>query len=105
MKLYENHDQNDRHYWWFWCPACGFIHQLDERWKVGGTPESPTVEGSYLQYGSEADLEAMPRCHLFIRDGQLQYLSDCSHSMAGQTIPMPDLPRWVYSTDDAAYEE
>ncbi|MHB1323980.1 MAG: DUF6527 family protein [Coriobacteriia bacterium] len=108
MKLHATHYHTsvepdvERPIWLFWCPACEMIHQLDERWTVGGTDEAPTVEGSYLQYGSKHDIKALPRCHLFIRDGQLQYLSDCSHALAGQTIPMPELPKWAYSTD---YEE
>jgi hypothetical protein len=28
------------------------------------------------------------RCHLFIRDGALQFLSDCTHKLAGQTVDM-----------------
>lgn len=27
-------------------------------------------------------------CHSFITDGQIQYLSDCTHSLAGKTVPM-----------------
>lgn len=27
-------------------------------------------------------------CHTFITDGRIQYLSDCTHKMAGQTVPM-----------------
>lgn len=88
--------------WLFWCPGCEMVHNLDERWTVTGTPENPTVKPSYLQGGSRTDLSAIPRCHLFISDGHLQYLSDCSHAMAGQTVPMPELPKWAYSTD---YEE
>lgn len=110
MKLHATHYHTstepdvERPIWLFWCPACEMIHQLDERWKVGGTPEVPDVEGSYLRNGSgpvgvEPDIMETPRCHLFIRNGQLQYLSDCSHSMAGQIIPMPELPKWAYSTD------
>jgi hypothetical protein len=27
-------------------------------------------------------------CHSFIRDGQIEFLSDCTHAYAGKTIPM-----------------
>lgn len=30
-------------------------------------------------------------CHSFVTDGRIQYLSDCTHAFAGQTI---DLPAW-----------
>jgi hypothetical protein len=32
------------------------------------------------------------RCHTFIRGGMVQFLGDCTHKFAGQTLPLPDLP-------------
>lgn len=29
-------------------------------------------------------------CHSYITDGQIQYLSDCTHELAGKTVPLPD---------------
>lgn len=29
-------------------------------------------------------------CHTFITDGKIQYLTDCSHKLAGQTIELPN---------------
>ena len=29
-------------------------------------------------------------CHSFIKDGNIQYLNDCTHKLAGQTIEIPD---------------
>jgi hypothetical protein len=34
-------------------------------------------------------------CHLFLTDGRLQYLGDCTHALAGQTVPLPELPAWA----------
>lgn len=30
-------------------------------------------------------------CHTFITDGNIQYLPDCTHELAGQTVPLKDL--------------
>lgn len=30
-------------------------------------------------------------CHSFVRDGQIQFLGDCTHALAGQTVPLPDM--------------
>lgn len=30
-------------------------------------------------------------CHSFVVDGRIQFLSDCSHSLAGQTVDLPEL--------------
>jgi len=29
-------------------------------------------------------------CHSFVTDGQIQFLSDCTHHLAGRTVPLPD---------------
>lgn len=29
-------------------------------------------------------------CHSFVTDGQIQFLGDCTHALAGQTVPLPD---------------
>jgi hypothetical protein len=31
-------------------------------------------------------------CHSFITDGKIQFLSDCTHSFAGKTVELPELP-------------
>lgn len=30
-------------------------------------------------------------CHSFVRDGQIQFLGDCTHALAGQTVDLPSL--------------
>jgi hypothetical protein len=27
-------------------------------------------------------------CHSFIKDGMIQFLDDCTHALAGQTVPL-----------------
>ena len=29
-------------------------------------------------------------CHSHVKNGKFEYLSDCQHKYAGQTIPVPD---------------
>lgn len=31
-------------------------------------------------------------CHAFVRDGQMEFLGDCTHGLAGQTVPIPPWP-------------
>lgn len=31
-------------------------------------------------------------CHLFLTDGVISYLGDCTHDKAGQQVPLEDLP-------------
>lgn len=74
---------------WF-CPACGCGHGVNldpgreaPLWTLTGTLEKPTIRASIL-------VRSDKHCHVYITDGMIQYLSDCSHAMAGQTVPMED---------------
>lgn len=36
-------------------------------------------------------IDPVPRvCHSFVRDGKIEFLSDCTHRLAGQTVEMED---------------
>lgn len=76
----------------FECPGCGCAHSFRIEgpgpvWRFDGNMERPTFAPSLLVRGwineSEND-----RCHSFVRDGQIQFLSDCTHALAGQTVPL-----------------
>lgn len=83
----------------FWCPGCKEHHGVwvksnpnpvtGATWDFNGNMEKPTFSPSILLTWGPG----MPdkRCHLFIRDGQLQYCGDSSHEFAGKTVDMVDL--------------
>lgn len=75
--------------WLFYCPGCEAHHGPTESWSFNGDHEKPTFNPSILVDGYIRD--APMKCHLFVRDGQIQYLSDCTHALAGQTVPMEDM--------------
>jgi len=94
----------------WWCPGCQGPHQVavgegpGPRWGYNGNPEAPTFTPSVLvTWGSYADPNWKPepddppglsgRCHSFVVDGQMQMLGDCTHALAGQTVPIPEWPR------------
>jgi hypothetical protein len=94
----------------FWCPGCQEFHWIDPtRWQVMGPEQAPTVRPSVLvtsghfivghtgpscwctwnaAHPDEPALSTCRRCHLFIDSGQLRYLADSTHELAGQTVPM-----------------
>lgn len=98
----------------FWCPACRCDHGVSTRepgpvWTITGPPESPTIDPSVKVSGYEMNAEGYamiargekpPKgerypgaewcCHSVITAGQIHYELDCTHSMAGQTVPMVD---------------
>lgn len=82
---------------WFWCPGCEDAHAFEvPRWHFNGDVERPSFTPSLLMNGREGLRNpAVPRCHLFLVDGELQFLPDCSHRLAGQTVPLPSPPEWL----------
>lgn len=81
-----------RKHYRFWCPGCDCSHSCNDSWQFNGDVEKPTFRPSILVNGN-AHLQhpELPRCHSFITDGMIQFLSDCTHSLAGQTVPMEDV--------------
>lgn len=51
-------------------------------WTWNGDVDKPTLRPSIL---SETHLH---RCHTWVTDGAAQFLSDCSHELMGQTVPL-----------------
>lgn len=40
-------------------------------------------------------IEPKPKvCHSFVRNGKIEYLNDCTHELAGQTVELLDEHDW-----------
>lgn len=59
-------------------------------WTFDGNYRNPTFSPS-INLKIEYTEEGKPNhdCHSFIKDGEIQYLTDCTHKFAGQTIVLP----------------
>lgn len=85
----------------FHCPGCQRSHAIQSgsdhgpNWTWNGSLTAPTFSPSVaVSYpGADAGKDGAPpaMCHSFVTDGRIQYLSDCTHPLAGQTV---DLPEW-----------
>jgi len=65
-------------------------HQIDGTWSFNGDMNVPTFRPSYLTWWDEGDPPVPKRCHSFIKEGRIQFLSDCTHALADQTVEIPD---------------
>ena len=100
----------------FQCPGCGYLHAVrtdssrEPTWHWNGSLDAPTLSPSVLvrsghhvdgtpagecQYCVE-DTKAGHAsfcgvCHSFVRNGRIEFLSDCTHALAGQTVELPEL--------------
>jgi len=100
----------------FKCPGCRLYHNLPVEgagttWQFNGDVEKPTLSPSILARGGccyQPDWHEQERrrgaeqcdkgrpdedgismchvCHSFVREGRIEFLSDCTHSLAGQTV-------------------
>lgn len=102
----------------FFCPGCGDHHSIRTKgataWGWNGDVEKPTFtpsvlvrsghyvpgrdkDGCWCTYNAEREAKGEKPskfkcevCHSFVKDGQMQFLSDCTHALAGQTVPLPE---------------
>jgi hypothetical protein len=95
-------DGNGGHYGYrFECPGCKAPHVIPTKphphgWDFIGTEAAPTFAPSILVHphsvlNVDGSVGQSPRCHSFVRDGRIEFLSDCTHELAGQTVNIPDL--------------
>jgi hypothetical protein len=77
------------------CPACGCGHKFDERWTFNGDFEKPTFRASMLTSGGQQN----GRCHSYVTDGNIEFLPDSTHELAGQTVPLPDWDKDVFDKE------
>ncbi|ANZ48669.1 putative ammonia monooxygenase [Erwinia phage vB_EamM_ChrisDB] len=103
----------------FLCPGCEVRHTVNVKtpngpqWQWNGNSDKPTLSPSVLvrsghytdghtgdcwcTYLAEhpeedpADVFTCGVCHSFVRDGRIEFLSDCTHALAGQTVDLPEL--------------
>lgn len=89
-------------YYSFYCPGCEHRHVYsvsddNSGWNFNGNMERPsfipsllnTVKDKNEQTGAY-DVETF-RCHLFVTDGKIRFLGDCTHKLAGQTVELQDI--------------
>jgi hypothetical protein len=74
----------------YYCPACECGHGGWSKgggvWSWDGNEAAPTLSPSML-----VDMERAGRryvCHSVITAGVIEFLSDCTHALAGQRVPM-----------------
>lgn len=95
------------------CPACNELHYLKsipgERpfWQFDGNAEKPTfnpsvkvtsghfVEGfkgpnCWCNYEPDEGFRCSI-CHYFIRNGNIEYCGDSTHSLSGKVVPLPEI--------------
>ena len=110
-----------------WCPGCKGGHEINvdrpnssgAKWTFNGDLLRPTFSPSVnirlrptfspsvnIRWGRYADPKFVSPenhdpsgvCHYFIRDGRIQFCSDSTHALSGQTVDLPEIPHGSYVT-------
>jgi hypothetical protein len=97
----------------YWCQGCEETHAVNDTWQFDGNVDAPTFSPSvsvtsghfvpgwkgpscWCTYNAahpdKPTVFECSRCHHFIKGGMVKFLGDCTHSLAGQTLPLPELP-------------
>jgi hypothetical protein len=85
--------------YYFNCPGCKDVHAVHIRpnlnsvgagWTWNENVDSPTFSPSIL---CQIHLSNGSRkvCHLFVQNGQIRFLEDSTHPLAGKSIDMEDM--------------
>ena len=101
----------------FHCPGCDQNHLIYQgagsgpRWTWNGDADKPTFTPSilvrtghyvpshnsddcwctyYEKHLDEKEKFTCGICHSFVTDGRIQFLTDCTHGLAGQTVDLPE---------------
>ncbi|HRH60095.1 MAG TPA: DUF6527 family protein [Chitinophagaceae bacterium] len=91
--------QNSPGEYLFYCPGCLCSHsfhteQNDKpKWTFNGDLMNPTFSPSlrvqWVKVNDETgDFEKKMLCHLFVRNGKIEFLNDCTHELAGKICEM-----------------
>lgn len=84
------------------CPGCAAAGQhsahviptgehIATRWVFNGDVQRPTFSPSLHGEWEWGEQRVRSVCHSFIRDGRIEFLNDCTHPLAGQTVDLHEI--------------
>lgn len=103
----------------FFCPGCKCGHVItvslkpgEATWHWNGDVDAPTITPSILyqtghnvpghkqgescwctynaEHPEKASAFTCGQCHSYVKEGNIEFLSDCTHELKNQTVPLPD---------------
>lgn len=93
-KLIERVDDGKFIGYYFYCPGCKHAHLFEvPRWTFNGNLEKPTFSPSLRVFYTHPETKRdVTVCHLFIKEGMIEFCADSPHDLKGQTVTMADWP-------------
>lgn len=85
----------------YYCPGCDDVHIIpvknrDVIWNYNNDVNAPTLSPSIKATMGKGI------CHHFVRNGEIQYLGDCTHAMKGTNVQLEPFcfSEWLKGTDE-----
>lgn len=77
----------------YMCPGCKHKHVVEAaRWNWNGSLDKPTLSPSVRHfYVHPKRKEEVTTCHYYVRDGWIEFCSDCQHNLASQRVELAEL--------------
>jgi hypothetical protein len=76
----------------FHCPACNCWHMVSSELNghgFNGDYEKPTLTPSVMWNGYSPLHKRVVKCHSFVLNGVIQFLTDCTHQFGGRMVELP----------------
>lgn len=91
------------------CPGCDSAHMVrvagpggmgaGPKWDFNDNFDMPTIAPSILvTYPANPDADddfaewrQERKCHSYVRNGRIEFLSDCTHALASKTVDLPEV--------------
>lgn len=87
----------------FYCPGCRWPHKINidgnkkPVWGWNGSVDKPTFKPSLIVTTRDGDGNVNCICHSYINLGMIQFLTDSTHKLSGQTVEIPEWDKlWRY---------
>jgi len=81
---------NEKGTYIFDCPGCKCSHAYytsgPVKWGFNGDVNNPTFTPSLKNTYPDGKV-----CHLFVKNGKIEYCGDCFHELKGQTVEMEEI--------------
>jgi hypothetical protein len=91
MKIKKEKVGDNAFHYHFLCPGCNTEHTVNDTWEFNQDIKNPTFYPSIAVSGcsfNEKGETITVICHSYIKNGQIEFLPECNHSLAGQTAEL-----------------
>jgi hypothetical protein len=84
-----------------YCPGCELYHYFHTTYP-NRSKATWSFDGNMTQPTFHPSMNIVGQCHYWLRNGKIEFLGDCDHSLRNQTVDLPEfnpddplLQKWI----------